>query len=239
MLRFLVMLVCAGLVAGTAEADDDRTAFVEANVLGIFYHELGHAMIDLLDLPIFGQEEDAADVASILMIDLLWEDATALDLAYATADGFYAEARRVDADEVTFWGVHGPDAQRFYNTVCLFYGGNPESRRDFAEYMELPTERADTCAEEYDLALKSWGAVFETLSDLDGADLTFQSDASGDWVDLLAAEVAALNDHFSWPEKLTVSAGPCGEANAWYNPGKIEIRFCSEFVPHLDSLYVP
>ena len=125
MLRFLATLVCAGLLAGTAEADDDRAAFVEANVLGIFYHELGHAMIDLLDLPIFGQEEDAADVASILMIDLLWEDATALDLAYATADGFYAEARRVDADDVAFWGIHGPDAQRFYNTVCLFYGGNP------------------------------------------------------------------------------------------------------------------
>ena len=31
----------------------DTTDFVEANILGIFYHELGHAVIDLEELPIF------------------------------------------------------------------------------------------------------------------------------------------------------------------------------------------
>ncbi|MGB1209146.1 MAG: DUF4344 domain-containing metallopeptidase, partial [Paracoccaceae bacterium] len=78
-----VLVAALGISAAPAMADEARDAFVDANVLGIFYHELGHAMIDILDLPIFGQEEDAADVASVMLIDALWEEETALDLAYA------------------------------------------------------------------------------------------------------------------------------------------------------------
>lgn len=48
MLRYV--LPCL-LVPGMAIADDAREAFVEANLLGVFYHELGHALIDILQLP--------------------------------------------------------------------------------------------------------------------------------------------------------------------------------------------
>jgi len=59
----------ATLAAGTATADE---AFVEANIIGIFYHELGHALVGILRFPIFEQEEDAVDIFSIFLIAVLF-----------------------------------------------------------------------------------------------------------------------------------------------------------------------
>ena len=47
-------------------ADTSENEFVTSNILSIFYHEIGHAIIDTLRLPVFGQEEDAANFLSIL-----------------------------------------------------------------------------------------------------------------------------------------------------------------------------
>ncbi|WP_415921474.1 DUF4344 domain-containing metallopeptidase [Tateyamaria sp. SN6-1] len=232
MLRSALALLCLTTAAVADEAED---AFVEANVLSIFYHELGHAMIDVLGLPVFGQEEDAADVVSILMIDAFFEEDVALDLAYDAASGFWAEAQ--DGGGSVYWDVHGPDEQRFFNTVCLFYGANPDARDDFAEDMGLPEERAETCPEEYDLAIDSWGAV---MDDIAGAGDSLRFDAGGAaslTADVIGAEVAALNADFRFPEVITVRVEPCGEANAFYDPSTIEIIMCDEFEAHLRRLY--
>ena len=90
MTRLKSHILAVGLMAGlstpawaefTFDADEATQAHVEANLLGIFYHELGHALIDVLNLPIFGQEEDAADVLSVFLIDALYEEDSAVDLA--------------------------------------------------------------------------------------------------------------------------------------------------------------
>src|SRR4051812_6372549 len=53
----------------TAEEREEADLFVLGNTVFILYHELGHALIDLLGLPVLGHEEDAADnLASIMMI---------------------------------------------------------------------------------------------------------------------------------------------------------------------------
>ena len=228
------VILAASLVAAPVHADEARAAFVEANLLGIFYHELGHALIDVLDLPVFGQEEDAADVASILMIDAFYEEDASQDLAYDAAFGFLAEAEAVG--DVAYWDVHGPDEQRFYNTVCLFYGGNPEAREDFAIDMDLPEYRADTCPEEYEQALDSWGAAFDEIAGA-GETLRFEATADSLTADVIGAEVAALNADFALPADVSVRVEPCGEANAFYDPGAVAIIMCTEFEDHLRSLY--
>ncbi len=237
--RLIAAAAALGLACGPAWANE-RTAFVEANILGIFYHELGHALIDLLEMPVYGQEEDAADVLSILLIDLLYEEDAALDLAYHVSDGFWTEAieRAEDGDEIAFWGVHGPDEQRFYNTVCLFYGGNPDSRDDFAADMGLPEERAETCPDEYDLAYDSWGVV---LDEITGSGDSFELVIDPDHADTLTAqlmieEIAAMNDDFILPETLLVRIESCGEANAFYDPYYAEIIMCAEFEPYLAEI---
>ena len=68
---------------------------------------MGHALIDIEGIPIFAQEEDAADVFSIYMIDSVFEEETAVALAYDAAFGFLgeAEARQQETDEIPC-GIH-------------------------------------------------------------------------------------------------------------------------------------
>jgi len=77
-----------------AQTDSAEDRFVESNLNSVFYHELGHAVIDLMQLPIFGQEEDAADVLSVLMIHELFEEDAAQIVAYDAAFGFQLKLRQ-------------------------------------------------------------------------------------------------------------------------------------------------
>lgn len=231
--------ICALHWASPATADED--AFIDADILAIFYHELGHAIIDLMQIPIFGQEEDAADVAAVLMIDWFFGENTAQSIAYQSAFGFIADS--VALTDTAYWDVHGPDEQRFYNHVCIFYGANPEMREDFADELGLPQERADTCPEEYALAADSWGAVFDELEGDSGAGtgtLHLSTDASSQAArtsDVLTPEISQMNDDFSFPVTTDVQIKHCGEANAHYDPNDVSIAFCIEFVDLLREAF--
>ena len=220
----------------TAQDDD---GFVESNILGIFYHELGHAVIHVEDVPIFGQEEDAADVFSIYMIDALFEEDAAQSIAFDAAWGFIGEAEMRDAytQEIPWWDTHGPDEQRFYNTVCVFYGADPDARGGFAEELGLPEDRADYCPEEFDQANASWGLILDEMIERGGGQsLRFDADGDGLTEQILREEVAYLNEELSLSEPVDVVIESCGEANAFYDPNDRVIIFCSEFEPHLRKL---
>lgn len=219
----------------TANASED---FIAANTLGIFYHELAHAIIDIEGVPIFGQEEDAADVFSILLVDALFEADTAVTLAYDIADGFWAEAlEREEDEEPAWWDTHGPDEQRFYNTVCLFYGANPETREGFAEDMELPEDRAETCPDEYDQAISAWGAVLDEMEGRGGGEtLKFDGGDGSLSAEILSDEIKELNATMSLAQPVTIRMESCGEANAFYDPGATEIIYCTEFEDHLERI---
>jgi len=243
MLRVLLTIaltICSGSLAAQDEPPPDPKAdFVAANILGIFYHELGHALIDIEEVPIFAQEEDAADVFSIYLIDTLFDEESAEALAYDAAFGFWAEAenRNRFTDEIAWWDVHGPDEQRFYNTVCIFYGANPEARQDFAEDLGLPEERAEYCPFEYDQANAAWGGILDEIAERRvGARIVFSSEDDLLATELLREEVAFLNQEFTLSDALTVAVAPCGEANAFYDPNERAITFCSEFEDYLWEL---
>lgn len=215
---------------------EESSPFVEANLLSVFYHELGHAVIDIEALPVFAQEEDAADVFSILLIDALYEADAAEDIAYHAAGGFWAEALET-GDELALWDVHSPDERRFYNTVCLFYGAEPDLRQDFAQELGLPEERAETCSEEFELANDSWGPVLDDMA-ARGGGKTFR--LSGDLESitgrLLVGEIDALNAEFTLAAPLNIVIEPCAEANAFYDPSDAKIIMCTEYEAHLQKL---
>ena len=218
---------------------DEQDDFVEANILGIFYHELGHALIDIESIPIFGQEEDAADTFSIYLIDALFEGSDAESLAYDAAIGFWAEAelRSEVEGEPVWWDVHGPDEQRYFNTVCLFYGADPEQRFQYAKDLGLPEERAEFCEEEYEQADTSWGIVFDELVDRGaGETLTLSGDSNTITYQILESEIASLNDLISLDSSLAVIVEQCDEANAFYDSESTEIVMCTEFESHLRKL---
>jgi len=221
----------------TQQATQD---FVEANLLSIFYHELGHALIDILQLPVFGQEEDAADVASVLMLHNFYEEEAAQSLVYDTAFGFLGEAAQVD--EPAWWDTHGPDLQRYYNLVCLFYGANPDERDHLAVDLDLPEERAETCEEEYELAADSWEPIFDQLAQNAPGNTILDATVSGDsdatifTENVIQIEIDALNQDFAFPSPLKITIEPCDEANAFYDLSTQEIIMCTELADHLITL---
>ena len=233
-------LALSTAIATPAAAEDaSRDAFVDANILSIFYHELGHAVIDVMEVPIFGQEEDAADVMAVLLIDWLFEEDAAQSIAYDSAFGYINDPE--GREEVPYWDLHGPDEQRFYNHVCLFYGAAPDDRDDLAADLGLPEDRAETCPEEYDQAAESWGMIFDELEGVeDGVPMLFEPGEGAAAMrinEVLRSEVESMNGDIALPREVVVKVESCGEPNAFYDPSDVAIIFCTEFIGHLEELY--
>lgn len=247
MIRAACLALALCLSSGTARAetrDLNLDEFVAANLIAIFYHEFAHALVDVLRLPIFGQEEDAADVLSILMVHENFTEESARDIAWSAALGMRGatDPDRINARDVAWWDTHGPDLQRFYTMVCLFYGADPGGRRSFARGLGLPDQRATYCVEEYQLASESWGPVLDDLYDAGGGE-TMRFKVRGRLgldarltAEIVRREVQALNAVLSLPEEIDVVVENCGEPNAFYDPNYREIIMCVEFADYLASV---
>lgn len=123
-------------------------------VLGQFFyaiaHETGHAMFDLLNVPIFGHQEDAADqFAGYIILQFGKADARRLILGAAHSYSKYVKNPTVTAPLTAFSDEHGPPAQRFYNLLCLAYGADPVLFADAVQKEYLPKERARLCRGQY------------------------------------------------------------------------------------------
>jgi hypothetical protein len=123
-------------------------------VLGQFFyavaHEAGHAMFDLLSVPVFGYQEDAADqFAGYIILQFGKTDARRLILGAAHSYKKYVQNPTVTAPLTAFSDEHGPPAQRFYNLLCLAYGADPVLFADVVEKDYLPKERARSCRRQF------------------------------------------------------------------------------------------
>jgi Putative metallopeptidase len=138
----------------------------------VLLHETGHAVFDLLNVPVFGREEDAADfMAAFIALQFGRETARTVIKGFAyywaydaeqgadpnvnkpnTRDPNYPKDPEVRCQLDPFCAYsdeHGTASQRMYNTVCMAYGGDPVAFKDFVDVGWLPKERAEDCAGEY------------------------------------------------------------------------------------------
>jgi len=148
-------------------------AAVEKAVLGTLkftmHHEVGHALVDILDLPITGGEEDAVDqLAAVVLLSsdnegdieavldaaftkLLRAQQTAANMEKMTdAQRKWYEDNPMTADEHSF------DEQRFYNTTCLAYGSDPKTFEVLITEGVIPKARAARCPFEWKRISRSW-----------------------------------------------------------------------------------
>jgi hypothetical protein len=115
-------------------------------VIQIILHEAGHAVFDLLKVPIFGREEDAADQFSVyLMLEAGKEEARRLinGAAYQYRSGVQSENQNIATKR--FAEVHGTMAQRFYNILCLAYGADGQLFADIVANGYLPKVTESQC----------------------------------------------------------------------------------------------
>lgn len=116
----------------------------------VYAHELGHAMFDILSIPIFGDEEDAADhFAGYLMLQFGKEQAQGLIKGAAYSYKKYLQSAEVTAPLVAFSDIHAAPAQRFFNLICLAYGADPVLFAEVVDKKLLPKARASNCGREH------------------------------------------------------------------------------------------
>ena len=123
----------------------------------VLYHELGHAFIYQLDLPVLGKEEDAVDHFAATVAGFLDLEDSAL---YA-ADFFSLESDAsgdiIKAAE--FWDSHSLSEQRMYTIACLIYGDEPEVYKDLSEIYGFDENKQNACKAEYYRAIRNWSRL--------------------------------------------------------------------------------
>ena len=138
----------------------DEETHIEA-VLGatifVFLHELGHALVHELELPITGKEEDVVDqLATKLLVGMgdFGEEA-ALDAAESFI--ILSEETEEFLTDLDMADEHSLDSQRFFNIVCWVYGSDAEKHESLVDDEQyLPEERAGFCEEEWATMSKAW-----------------------------------------------------------------------------------
>jgi hypothetical protein len=129
--------------------------------IATFYHELGHATIDLYKLVFTSKEEDVADQGAAFMLLAPGADGKpepdGVKIAMAEARAYKLSAdRSPDANEFPWWDTHSSDLQRMYNWECYVYGSDPEGNAALVTDGLLPQERASGCQDEFNKMFAAW-----------------------------------------------------------------------------------
>lgn len=123
-----------------------------------FIHEVGHCLIDVLNLPATGREEDSVDqLATYVLIDS-GDDGEKMALNGARMWGLWFNEKggtSQTADNINWADEHSLDAQRFFNIICWVFGHNPDKWRNLVND-PLPENRAVRCPTEYGKMAKAW-----------------------------------------------------------------------------------
>lgn len=268
-LPFLAVAACA-LLHQTAEAESaesvvqQRGAEVVMGVtMGVFFHELAHAMIGELALAATGPEEDVADEFSALMMGQLTQDVSdpgRINVATYSSLLWHRLAleNQRSGQSAPWYGEHAPDMRRFRHTFCRLYGSNPAVYNELADRFQLDRGFRLRCVEEYRKRYKAWESIGKDVSRDLGPDSpgVFAADTPGGRIDLVvgpsntgyepmvrmmfAEGLTEMLDEFSrrlvWPRDILVEFRDCGRTDAYYDPATGGITMCYEMIEHLTRI---
>lgn len=133
-----------------AEIDD----MTDGAMAVFLFHELGHCLIDVWDLPATGREEDAVDQLAMFILLDGTPEGEGMVLSAAMFFAVMSDGR--GGDDLAFWDEHSLDQQRFYGMLCLTYGSNPAKNKHLLGKNGLPPERAERCPAEFKRVDSAW-----------------------------------------------------------------------------------
>ena len=122
----------------------------ESMIVGAFVQsllkEVALAVFDILEVPVWGREDDAADkLAGFIMVQFGKEVAQRVLIGAA----WFFEASDRTWTGTDFASVQAPEAQRFYNYLCIAFGADPATFKFLLDNNVLPLQRAQRCAGEF------------------------------------------------------------------------------------------
>lgn len=151
-------------ILGSLPNEDNPDGLTPADAaVGQFFfatlHEVGHAIFDILNVPMFGHEEDAADnFATYIMLQFGEGQARRLiggaAWSWRAYLGDYKKNPVVPTRLSAFAGDHGLPQERFYNLICLALGADHAGFADLENY--LPATRAPHCSYEYQTLVRAF-----------------------------------------------------------------------------------
>lgn len=229
-----------------------RPFFVLANLEFTILHEMGHMLIDELDLPVLGMEEDAADRIAMISMLVGREINTKPEFipwVFAVAGDWYTEWEMRDKlqQKIAYWDNHALEIQRFHNLVCLIYGSNPDMLSDLMDTMPLPFERAVNCDREFEQARHAVGWVLDNyeqklttprtnISVNYEKPATEHGEAFSEWLQKsqIAENIATrIQGMFALPRDIKIEFVNCaGDPNAYWLPVNASIFICYELLEH-------
>lgn len=149
-------------LARSGQTEEEQERLIGGTIVFVFLHELGHALIHVLDLPITGREEDAADqLATVVLVDGSEEGE---DAAASAAVWFYRSSKETRLNRLAFADEHSLGKQRYFNILCWIYGQDPDTHPDLIGPKILPPDRAERCPGEYQRMANSWEKLLAPYS---------------------------------------------------------------------------
>ena len=132
-------------------------AYQQTLIYGAFIetvlHQMALAIFDTLGVPVWGREYDAADRLAALIMTQFGEDVMRTTIESTTQIFQWSDKTWTGRD---FASVASPDAQRFYNYLCVAYAASPYDYGYLVRGGTLPSERADRCDGEYQQIKKAF-----------------------------------------------------------------------------------
>ena len=236
----------------TKQEQADLIRFVSGNTIWTMFHETGHALVSLFDIPILGKEEDAVDnLATIIM--LLQENDQADEYLKQTALGWFLldEFSDIAGEELNFSDDHSLDQQRAYQTICFLYGADKQIFGEFAKMMEMPEQRLENCAYDFDRTLESWDRVLAPYILKPGDKNLAVKIAYGSTTDALKPYKDLLQDsqileniqdfivtNYKIPTTFTLKAETCDDANAYWDAEAKQVILCYELMAEFEKLFI-
>ena len=225
--------------------------FVLGNMLFVVTHEIGHAVIGEMEMPVLGREEDAADAFAIYAALWFGDDFSHRILFEATQGWFLSDRRdRNEGNNIAFYGEHGIDLQRAYQVVCFMVGSDPAKFKDLADKTKMPEDRQKTCQRDYGNTAWSWEMMLK--SHLRAPDAPKQKieiiygEGEGKLeiyartfraIKFLETVAEDLADRFAWPRPFVIEMRSCNEANANWSGKLRRLLICYELAQEFAELY--
>jgi hypothetical protein len=225
--------------------------FVAGNMLFVVLHEMAHAAISELGLPVLGREEDAADSYAATRLIRIKSAVSNRVLTEAAKGWFMADRRdRKEGHPLPFYDEHGLNQVRAYEIVCLMVGSNKDEFKDLAKETKLPEERQDGCAKDYSRAANSWSqALKDHLRQPDQPETKIEvvyGEAQGILqiaaqafrsIQMLETVAYFSSQQLAWPAPFTLEMQTCGYVNARWRASTRTLTLCYELAHDFAELY--
>jgi len=128
--------------------------FVVGDMLFVLLHEMAHAVVAELGIPVLGRGEDAADSFAATRLIRLGNDFSEQIVADSAKGWFMSERRdKKTGQAVPYYDVHGLNLQRAHQFVCYLVSFNQDKFKSLADEVKLPRYRQESCTEDYNKAL--------------------------------------------------------------------------------------